>query len=387
MQVKKNVLIYGYPSIALERICIIDLNERNLLDKDRYVIKQVLDKFTSLLEEYRGSAPVLCHNIDALKNEHVQMQMLSIFSLLSMSGQHFVIRDILGAISYILVSCTDNDGEGTGYYYDALFEGDNELMKFANQFDPVLLSSPSWDEKLWNGEIVDGWQLDTPQRWPYQITSGSGSVEEATQLFKSIKRKFYFENCFSKELASLQPQDFRECIDFLVKLKQDSSRYKRMLTYSMNKLFLSSDEETEKLRLWTSHSYDLSRSSSAAVSTRYVSIDDLELVYPEPITWLKEMEYSPAYVVLLSKTKRDIKLEIDIDLLRSLIMIKNGYPASLLSTRYEQMIQQFVQALCAAGLSRDYGDGEVLIADRRGGVCKKIKIENNQYYLGKEVSF
>ena len=166
MQVKKNVLIYGYPSIALERICIIDLNERNLLDKDKYVIKQVLDKFTSLLEEYRGSASVLCHNIDALKNEHVQMQMLSVFSLLSMSGHHFVIRDILGTISYILVSCTDNDGEGTGDYYDALFEGDNELMKFANQFDPVLLSSPSWDEKLWNGEIVDGWQLDTPQRAP-----------------------------------------------------------------------------------------------------------------------------------------------------------------------------------------------------------------------------
>ena len=163
---QQNVLIYGYPSIALERICIIDLNERNLLDKDKYVIKQVLDKFTSLLEEYRGSASVLCHNIDALKNEHVQMQMLSVFSLLSMSGHHFVTRDILGTISYILVSCTDNDGEGTGYYYDALFEGDNELMKFANQFDPVLLSSPSWDEKLWNGEIVDGWQLDTPQRAP-----------------------------------------------------------------------------------------------------------------------------------------------------------------------------------------------------------------------------
>lgn len=284
MQVKRNILIYGYPSIALERICVIDLNERNLLDKDRCVIKQVLDKFTVLLDDYRGSNSVLCHNVDALKNDFVQSQMLSLFSLISMSGQHFVIRDILGAISYILVSCTDEGHEGSGFYYDTLFEGDNDLMQFSNQFDPVLLSSPSWDEKLWNGEISDGWQIDIPDRWPYQITSGNGSVEEAMQLFKSMKRKFFFENCYSKDLASLQPQDFQECIELLVKLKQDSSKYKRMLTYSMNKLFLSSDEETEKLRLWTSHSYDLSRSSAASVSTRYISIDELDLAYPEPVS-------------------------------------------------------------------------------------------------------
>lgn len=55
MEVKRNVLIYGQQTLELKRICIIDLNERNLLDKDRCIVKQILDKFTSLLQPYSGS--------------------------------------------------------------------------------------------------------------------------------------------------------------------------------------------------------------------------------------------------------------------------------------------------------------------------------------------
>ena len=94
------------------------------------------------------------------------------------------------------------------------------------------------------------------------------------------------------------------------------------------------------------------------------------------------MEYSPACIVMFSSKRRDIRLEINIDLLRSLIRIKNGYPASLLSTQYEQTVSQFVRAL-----SRDYPDGEILIANRREGTLKRLRIENEKYYLGNGVGF
>lgn len=382
--VKKNVLVFGYPSVALKRICIVDLNERNLLDKDRCVSKLVLDRFTELLRPYCGSNSVLAHNVSALTNSLVQKQLLDIFSYIAMSGEHFVIRDILGALSYILVSCTDSDNDSSGYYFDALFSDSNELMTFAAQFDPVLLSSPSWDEKLWNGEITEGWQFDCPTEWPYQITKGTGSVEEATKLFKSVKRKFYFENIYAKALSELQPQDFRECIEVFARIKQDKKRIKRILISSMNKLFLSTDDENEKLRSWTTHSYDLSRSPCAAVSTRYIDADDLDLAYPEPVTWLKEMEYTPAYLLMLSQCHPEVRLEISIDLLRNLIMIKNGYPASLLSSQHEQVVSQFIQALCSVGVARDYHDGEMLIANRKEGTLKKLRIEDGKYYLGSE---
>ena len=188
-------------------------------------------------------------------------------------------------------------------------------------------------------------------------------------------------------LTELQPQDFRECMEVLIRMREDTRRIKRMLIYSMNRLFLSTDDESEKLRSWTTHSYDLSRQAGASVSTRYIDANDLELAYPEPVKWLSEMEYSPACIVMFSSKRRDIRLEINIDLLRSLIRIKNGYPASLLSTQYEQTVSQFVRALCSDDISRDYPDGEVLIANRREGTLKRLRIENDKYYLGSGVGF
>ncbi len=385
--IKKNVLVFGYPTVELKRICIVDLNERNLLDKDRCVVKNILDSFTTLLTPYCASNVILDHNVKALSNSLVQQQLLDIFAYISMSGEHFVIRDILGAISYMMVSCTDSDNEESGYYYDAIFTGNNNLMKYACNYDPILLSAPSWDEKLWNGEITDGWQFDCPKKWPAEITKGAGSVEEATHLFKSIKRKFYFENIYSKELAELQPQDIKESISVFVKINEDPKKIKRMIISSMNKLFLSADEERDKLRSWTSHSFDLSRTSSAAVSTRYIDCDDLELSYPCPAPWLKEMEFTPAYIIMRSKKHPDVRIEIGTDLLRSLIMIKNGYPASLLSTQYEQVVSQFVRAACAAGDARNYNDGEIILANRKEGTHKVIRINDNKYYFGEGEDF
>lgn len=384
MEVRKNILIYGNQTLELKRICIVDLNERNLLDKDRCVVKTVLERFTDLLQPYCGSNAVLAHNVTALKCPLVQQQMLDIFSYISMSGEHFVIRDILGALSYMLVCCTDPDHDEKGYYYDAMFDGVNDLMSFALQFDPVLLSSPSWDEKLWNGEIREGWQIGCPTEWPIDITKDIGTVEDAVQLFKSIKRKFFFENCFAKELVSLQPQDFSKCIDILVKIKQDSRAIKRRLIKSMNKLCLSSDDENEQLRAWTMHSYDLSRTAGAAVSTRYIPAEELELVVPTPASWLNDMEYVPSFIVMRSIKRTDVKLELDMDFLRSLILIENGYPAALLSSQYEQVVTQFVQALCAVGMARDYYDGEIIIANRHEGTHKKLRINDAKYYVGKE---
>lgn len=387
--IKKNILVLGYPTVELKRICIIDLNERNLLDKDRCVVKSFIQKFINLLLPYCGSNHILAHNVKAFTTDLALNQVLDIFSFISMSGQHFVIRDILEAVSYMLVSCTDaeRDDEESGYYYDALFSANNDLMVFASQFDPILLSKPELDEKLWNGELLEGWQLDCPSRWPAQIARGNGSVEEATSLFKSVKRKFYFENIYAMGLAELQPRDFRECMEVLVKMREDTRQIKRMLIYSMNRLFLSTDNEREKLRSWTTHSYDLSRQAGASVSARYIDANDLELAYPEPVKWLNEMEYSPACIVMFSSKRRDIRLEINIDLLRSLIRIKNGYPPSLLSAQYEQVISQFVRTLCTADISRDYPDGEILIANRREGILKTLRIENDKYYLGNGVGF
>ena len=387
--VRNNILHIGYTSFNLKKICIIDLNERNLLDPSCNVVGIILTKFTQMLSLYRNTNIVLAHNIDALSDQNIQAQIGKIFENISLTGQHFVIRDILLSIANILVKCTDPDIEGSGFYYDALFEGNNDVMNYASQFDPIRLSCPTLDERIWNGDMKDGWILGEPEKWPINVTSEEGGVEAATELFKSIKRRFFFENIYAKELAGLQPLDFNECVSVFMKIKQDNKIIKRMIIGSMNRIFLSSDKETEKLRVWTSHNYDLSRNIAAAVSTRYIDIDDLELVYPEPVDWLKDMEYIPSKIILFYKKKPDCRLDIDVEFLRRLIMIKNGYPSSLLSEQYEQAIIQFAKRMESLEACKDYSDGEILVCNRKTGESHKIYVDNAKYSLGigSEVGF
>lgn len=378
VNIKRNTIVYGYSAVELKRICIIDLNERSLLDKDRSIIAPIIEKFVSLLKDNQGINPVLDYNVSALQNEHVVEQLKKLFNLVAMSGEHFAMRDILGAISYTITSCT-NEEDNKGYYYDALFLGDNDLMSFVSSFDPVMLTVPSLDEQLWNGEKLEGWLMGHPTQWPYELTENS--IDDANELFKSIKRRYYFENIYAKSLSDLQPTDYLECERIFTKLTQASEKRQilRMLIHSMNRLFLSSDVEREHLRIWTTHSYDQSRVAVAAVSTRYVDATELELLYPSPASWLMDMEYSPNCLLMRLKNKPEVKLEINTTLLRGLICIKNGYPSCLLSSQFELAISQFTQQLSTTSYAKSYSDGEMILANRRDGSHKTIFIEDNKY--------
>jgi len=379
--VKQNTTILNYPTVQLGRICVVDLNDRSLLDKERSIVKLTVDKFIVLLQDSLGSNSYLDYNIRALSDSLVLQQYIKIFSLISLTGEHFAIRDILGTVAYSFTACTFEDADVSwGYYYDAIFSGDNDLMKIATNFDPILLSKPSLDERLWNGELVDGWRLGAPEKWPYEIEE---DVEQAVNLFKSIKRKFYFENELSKGLEDLQPVDYNECEKILISIRSKNKEIKRRLIRSMNKLFLSSDMECDRLRVWTTHGFDLSREFGAAVSTRYIDGADLELTFPEPVKWLDRLEYTPSYIVLRHKKKdlRKTYLKIDLDMLKTLIAIEKGYPVALLSTQYEQKLTQFLHGLCSARLAKDYSYGEAILSNRREGTCKKISIEDDKYEL------
>jgi hypothetical protein len=376
--IKQNTIILGYPTAQLGRICVVDLNDRSLLDKERTIVEPTVKKFINLLQDSQGSNAQLDYNIRALSDSLVLQQYIKIFSLISLTGEHFAIRDILGTVAYTLTACTSEDEDEKGScYYDAIFSGDNALMSIAASFDPILLSKSSLDEALWNGEIRDGWRLGLPERFPCEIDE----VDEAVALFKSIKRRFYFENELSHSLEELQPIDYQECEKILVQIRSKNRDIKRRLLRSMNRLFLSSDNENNRLRVWTTHGYDLSRESGAAVSTRYIDGADLELAYPEPVKWLEKLEYTPAYLVLWHKDNQKVRLQIDLDMLKTLIAIEKGYPVALLSTQYELKLSQFLHSLCGAGLAKDYTDGEVILSNRREGTSKKISIEDDKYEL------
>ena len=73
------------------------------------------------------------------------------------------------------------------------------------------------------------------------------------------------------------------------------------------------------------------------------------------------------------------RLRIDIDFLRTLDAIENGYPIGLLAPQYEQAAANFLQQLDDRGLTEENDDGEIIIANRKNNSRMLINIQNGKY--------
>lgn len=377
MRVKKDCIIYDLPSIQLKKIAIVDLNERSLLEKDRDLTGEILDKICNLISAEEIHSKQLKDNLMALSSSEVRGQVIDLINMATMSCEHFAVRDILGAISFMLTACT-TDEYADMPYYDAMFESSNSLLQIVKQFDPIYLSKATLDEKLWNGEIRDGWQIKAPGKWP-NSQEYDNSVDEAVICFKSVKRKYYFENEGGKELADLQPDEIKRCTDIFTSFEMQKKPIKERIIRSINKLFLPTSEDKKQLRIWTTHRYDYSTDIATAISSRYVDTGELEIKMPRPNDWLEGMEYVPNHIILKPKGKEKPELVLDVDFLRTLDAVENGYPVGLLAPQYEQTAARFLRQLDDNRISDENDDGEIIIASRKKSYKKSIFITENKY--------
>ena len=72
-------------------------------------------------------------------------------------------------------------------------------------------------------------------------------------------------------------------------------------------------------------------------------------------------------------------LRLDIDFIRTLNAIEDGYPVSLLAPQYEQAAAMFLQQLDDNKLTEENDDGEVIIASRKRSYKKVVSIQDGQY--------
>lgn len=377
MEIKRDCIIYDLPRAQLKKIAIVDLNERSLLDIDRALIGDLLDKICGLLESDGIHDEQLRKNLDALKKGEIRSQVIKLFNLASITCEHFAVRDILGAISFILTACTTDEYKGMAYY-DAMFESSNSLLLVVQQFDPIYLSKATLDENIWNGEISEGWFLDAPTIWP-SSPDYDGSVEEAVECFKSIKRRYYFENEGGTALAELQPDEIKHCTDIFNSFESQKKSIKERLIKAINKLFLPSSDDKKQLRIWTTHRYDFSIDIATAISSRYVDASELEIKMPRPNTWLEGMEYVPNHIILKPKDLDEPELVLDIDFLRTLDAVENGYPVGLLAPQYEQTASRFLRQLEDCKISEENDDGEIIVASRKKSYKRSVFITDNKY--------
>ena len=376
-KVKNDCIIYDLPSVQLKKIAIVDLNERSLLDKDRGLTGEIIDKICTLLGEEEAYNNQLKMNLKAFELPEVRRQVIELIELATTSCEHFAVRDILGAVSFMITACTTDEYEGMPYY-DAIFEGNNSLLQTVQQFDPIYLTKAILDEKIWNGEITTGWYLDAPNKWPND-EEFDDFVDEAVVCFKSIKRKYYFENEGGCALAQIQPNEIKRCTEMFTQFETQKRQIKEKIIRAINKLFLPTSEDKKQLRIWTTHRFDYSTDIATAVSSRYIDSSQLEIKMPRPNDWLSGMEYVPNHLILKPVDREYPRLRLDIDFLRTLDAVENGYPVGLLAPQYEQTSARFLRQLDDENLAEENDDGEIIIANRKKSYKKSIFITDNKY--------
>lgn len=375
---KNNCITYDI-SNSIEDVIIVDLNERNLLDDKSNIPEQILDKMCSLISQDSYIDKDVEYNVKALSDGFVKSQFLALVKLAMYRYEHYAIRDILGAFAFILTACLSDEYKGCRYY-DAIFEGDNPLLNALKQFDPKYLSKLSLDEDLWNATLFNykGWKFGVPDDWPSSLAY-IDKPDAALKCFVSLKRRFYFENENGASLLQLQPKEISECINFFVNCRKDQRVLKQKIIRALNKLFQPSSDDKKTLYIWSTHRYDMSKDALVSISKKSIGYEDLELLLPRPSDWLKNMEYIPNHLLLRSSSKHEVSLMLDVDFLRTLDAVDNGYPPALLSPEYEQKVARFLQQIDDNGLTEENDSGEVMIASRTRGDVFSVYIRDNKY--------
>ena len=123
----------------------------------------------------------------------------------------------------------------------------------------------------------------------------------------------------------------------------------------------------------------MSKDALVSISKKSIGYEDLELLLPQPSDWLKDMEYIPNHLLLRSSSNHDVSLVLDVDFLRTLDAVDNGYPPALLSPEYEQKVARFLQQLDDNHLTEENDSGEVMIASRTRGDVFSVYIRDNKY--------
>ena len=105
---------------------------------------------------------------------------------------------------------------------------------------------------------------------------------------------------------------------------------------------------------------------------------------PRPADWLNGLEYIPNHIIMTPKGKNEPVLRLDIDFIRTLNAIEEGYPINLLAPQYEQAASMFLQQLDDNGFTEENDDGEIIIASRRKNYKKSVFIQDVQFGFEEE---
>ncbi|WHY20110.1 hypothetical protein QNH28_03555 [Paenibacillus sp. G2S3] len=368
----------------IKDVVVIDLNNRNLLSLN--MVTKTLEKVLAISEASDECLRTNCcpspHNLEKLKHPIVQERLLSLIEKIGSIGLHVVMRDLIGFFAYIITSgkkCIVKKDEkyNDNQYYNLTFSGSNQLFSAISVFDPYRYTHPEIDESLWNGTLKEGWLFEDD----YEIPGNAEDPIEAIEAFKNLKRKFYFENKRGGELLNLLPPEYQAFYEVLKNgYDRDHEIIKRIIA-GINKFFNPEDLEDDKLRIWTTHKYELRTYPKVAVSSRDIYSNQAELLVPKIPSYLTGMEYVPDHflfcVYQTQNNSNFVKLRVDLNLYRVLMLVQKGYPSQLVPEQHQFKLLRFMNELSSLDSNIRYND--FIIRDMDNRTSYKVKVNDAQF--------
>jgi len=338
-----------------QNVIVIDLSLRNLLAP--VVVERVVERLTQerFYKELNPADPMLA-NREALQNPRVLERLTTLLQLVGTRVTHVTMRQLVGFVAFLLTGgqqeaerlITGQDAASFSYS-NLAFEGVGPLFDAVRAvFDPVMITHPEWDERLWLGETKD-------QDWVKQAPVGPLALPEDARegVYRAIKRRFFFEHVSGADLVSLLPSDDREFQDRLTSEKEADPDLVRKLVLALNR-FYEPDcpaSERDRLQLWQSHRYDVRAPSAFVALGAGFPHQQLRIERMRTASWVKkwlpeELQSRQSFALVASRVQGDVALlEIDRELYLTLYEAQRGLGRSSWSRTATRRITRFVDQI------------------------------------------
>ncbi len=331
---------------------LANLGLRQLLTED--VVDGILDVALEHVD-YEEAPDVVTKNAEHLREPRVRDRIQRLLKLVARSGAHVPMHQILGFFAYIITGGYKSAGQAQKYasrYYQQAFDSDSPLSELLEDLDPVALTHPSIDARIWDGQHSKEtqWIRRTPST-PAPVDCDS--PEEANERFRELKRRYFFEAEDGGRILNMISTDRNLFFDLLEGRGADSAKVE--ILEAISEFFGGSTSES--LPVWTGLRYDARNPPSAFIAARTTSKNDFELLEPElPPAPARLVEYIPNRVrIRLGKNASGSQpgLDVDLRLWMELQKIREGVPPKYRDQIVEKRLTRFLSRVATELRSED----------------------------------
>lgn len=366
---------------------LIDLAERSVLDPgliERALARVCSERFLPELGHLSLECSAGRNLLLLIKWEATRQRLAQVLSLAGRrSAQHITFRQLWACIAYGLTAgksparlkaevSRDEAGLGTYPLDNLVRPGTRGLLPGAVRAfgDPAAVTDPELDEQIWTtGQPSSGlWLLEHPPHESPALLWARGDRQEALELHARLKRLV----ALSHERGEVLIHGLSHQVELPSSV--ESSRLREVLVAGLRSLYLSPAEAgqaprwlREGLPLWLGFSYqEVPPEQRPHVAVSAMSIHEFEVLRPQRPRWL-ERELGPLpEVVWLEHRESGISLQVDPELLTTLVLAsQRSGPMEL-----PEPVQRFIWRLSgweeSRGGTRLEGDEVAVLTQPRG---------------------